>query len=216
MSLRRSLRGERNPDPGMVKSKEKKTGHSVCFLARRPWCSGSLPMKSSLRLAGAAALSAALLLAACEKSAETSSTSTATATTTPDSAATTAPDAAATAVSASVGGTTVTSSSGSGTSGYIDLPIYPGSTENKDQGLSMSANGSSVAMKVYTSKDDAKTVAEWYKSHLPAAWKNGVITADNKTIGTFTTEMPDGDQSIIVATQDDKTTRIQLATKHGK
>jgi ABC-type oligopeptide transport system substrate-binding subunit len=155
-------------------------------------------MKSSLRLAGAAALSAALLLAACEKSAETSSTSTTTATS--DAAATTAPDAAATAVSAA----------------YIVLPVYPGSTENKDQGLAMSADGSSVAMKVYTSRDDAKTVADWYKSHLPAAWKNGVLTADNKTIGTFTSEMSDGDQSIIVATQDDKTTRIQLATKHGK
>ncbi|MDB5040399.1 MAG: hypothetical protein JWN27_1125 [Candidatus Eremiobacteraeota bacterium] len=165
-------------------------------------------MKSSLRLAGAAALSAALLLAACEKSAESSSTTTTT--------AATAPDAAATAVSASVGGTMVTSSGGSGTSGYIELPIYPAATENKDQGLSMSANGSSVAMKVYTSKDDAKTVADWYKSHLPAAWKSGVLTADNKTIGTFTNEMSDGDQSIIVATQDDKATRIQLATKHGK
>ena len=164
-------------------------------------------MKSSLRLAGAAALSAALFLAACDKSTETSSTST---------SATSAPDAAATAVSAGVGGTMVASSGGSGTSGYIELPIYPAATENKDQGLAMSANGSSVAMKVYTSKDDAKTVAAWYKSHLPAAWKSGVLTADNKTIGTFTNEMSDGDQSIIVATQDDKATRIQLATKHGK
>jgi hypothetical protein len=156
-------------------------------------------MKSSLRLAGAAAFSAALLLAACEKSPETSSTSSTTATTAPDAAA-----------------TTMTTSNGKGASGYIDLPVYPGATENKDQGLSMSANGSSVAMKVYTSKDDAKTVADWYKSHLPAAWKTGVLTADNKTIGTFASELSDGDQSIIVTTQDDKTTRIQLATKHGK
>jgi hypothetical protein len=151
-------------------------------------------MKSSLRLAGAAALSASLLLGACEKSAETSSAGSTTATTAPDAAAATA----------------------ASTSGYIALPVYPGSTENKDQGISMSANGTSVAMKVYTSPDDAKTIADWYKSHLPAAWKNGVLTADHKTIGTFTNEMSDGDQSIIVATQDDKATRIQLATKHGK
>jgi len=152
-------------------------------------------MKCSVRLAGATALSAALLLAACSKSADTSSAGSTTATTAPDASAT---------------------SSGSGTAGYIDLPVYPGSTENKDQELSMSANGTSVAMKVYTSKDDAKAIADWYKAQLPAAWKNVVLTTESKTIGTFSNEMSDGDQSIIVSTQDDKTTRIQLATKHGK
>jgi hypothetical protein len=177
----------------MVKSREKRTGHHSARFPRAPLplCPGRLPVKRSLRLAPAAALSAAVLVAACEKSAETSSTGSTTA-------------------------TTVTSSTGTGTSGYIDLPVYPAASENNDQGLSMSAEGSSEAMKVYTSKADAKTVAEWYKSHLPAAWKNVVLTADNKTIGMFTSELADGDQNIVVATQDDGTTRIQLGTKHGK
>jgi len=115
-----------------------------------------------------------------------------------------------------VNGTTVTTSNGSGTAGYIDILVYPGASENKDQGMTMSANGTSLVMKVYTSKDDAMTVSNWYKAHLPAAWKNGIITAEGKTVGTFSNEMVDGDQSVIVASQDDKTTRIQLATKHGK
>ena len=50
----------------------------------------------------------------------------------------------------------------------------------------------------------------------PSAWKNGILTSEGKTVGTFSNEMPDGDQSVIVNSQDDKTSRIQLATKHGK
>jgi hypothetical protein len=82
--------------------------------------------------------------------------------------------------------------------------------------MSMSSNSSSVVMKAYTTKDDAKTVADWYKSRLPSTWKGGVLTAGSKTVGTFSNEMSDGDQSVIVASQDDGTTRIQLTTKHGK
>jgi hypothetical protein len=200
-------------------------------------------MKSSFQLAGTVALAAALSLTACSKSTDTSSTSTGAtgaptsaaaadaltngtgATTAPGAAATsageatiatTAPAAAATTSSVTVNGTTVTTSSGSGTSGYIDFLVYPGATEQKDQGMSMSANGSSMVIKVYTTKDDAMTVSNWYKAHLPAAWKNGILTSEGKTVGTFSNEMSDGDQSVIVNSQDDKTSRIQLATKHGK
>ncbi|HEY4441045.1 MAG TPA: hypothetical protein VGN14_11370, partial [Candidatus Elarobacter sp.] len=83
-------------------------------------------------------------------------------------------------------------------------------------GMTMSQNGQSLAIKVYDAKDDAKTVSDWYKSHLPAAWKNGIVTSDNKTVGTYANEMSDGAQTVIVATQDATTTRIQLSTKHGK
>ena len=86
----------------------------------------------------------------------------------------------------------------------------------KDQAISSSSNGSSVTMKIYSSKDDSKKVSEWYKSHLPSSWKNGILTAGGKTVGTFSDEHTDGDQSVIVANQDDTTTRIQIATKHGK
>jgi hypothetical protein len=71
-------------------------------------------------------------------------------------------------------------------------------------------------MKVFTSKDDAKKVAEWYKSHLPASWKNSIMTVGGKTAGTFVDEHADGDQSVLVTNQDDGTSRIQLTTKHGK
>jgi hypothetical protein len=170
-------------------------------------------MTSTLRFAGAAALGAALLLTACAKKTDqttTTSTDTQTATTAPAPASTAAPAAAAkTAVK-----TDVKASSGAG--GFIDMPVYPGASENKDQEMSMSANGGSFTVKVYTTGDDAKKVAEWYKSHLPAAWKGGVVTAGDKTVGTFGNDVSDGDQSVLVANQDDHTTRIQLTTKHGK
>jgi|ERR1700736_6994381 len=181
-----------------------------------------------LQLAGAAALCGALLLTACAKKTTDQSTATSSTTDTSqaagatpaaDAAATTAPADATPApvVTVSSEVTTSSSSSGNGTaSGYIDLPVYPGATELKDQGMTASANGTSVAMKVYTTKDDTKRVAEWYKSHLPGGWKNGILTAGGKTVGTFSNEHPDGDQSVIVANADDTTTRIQLTTKHGK
>ncbi len=185
------------------------------------------------QLAGAAALCGALLLTACAKKADQSTTTSTD--TTQAGSATTAPDAAAPANAAATtmpaatastapgeatvttGGTTVSTSSGNGaSSGYIDLPVYPGAAESKDQGMAMSSNGTSVAMKVYTTKDDPKSVSDWYKSHLPASWKNGILTAGGKTVGTFANERTDGDQSVIVSNQDDGTSRIQLTTKHGK
>ena len=87
--------------------------------------------------------------------------------------------------------------------------MYPGAAEGKDQALSASGNGTSVTMHVYTTKDDAKKVSEWYKSHLPASWKNSIITVGGKTGGTFVDEHSDGDQSVIVANMDETTTRIQ-------
>jgi hypothetical protein len=174
---------------------------------------------------------AALLFTGCAKksteqttsgSTTTDTTQSAGATPAADAASTTAPAADATTApvvtaTAAAGGTSVSSSSGNGaSSGYIDIPVYPGAVESKDEAVSASGNGSSVTMKVYTSKDDPKRVSEWYKSHLPASWKNGIITVGGKTNGTFADEHPDGDQSVLVTNQDDGSSRIQLATKHGK
>jgi hypothetical protein len=181
----------------------------------------------SLHLAGAAALCAALLFTGCTKKTtdQTTSGSSTTDTTTQAAAPTPAAGGAATTASsapvvtatAAAGGTSVSSSSGNGASdGYIDIPVYPGATEGTDQALSASGNGTSVTMHVYTTKDDARKVSEWYKSHLPASWKNSIITMGGKTGGTFVDEHADGDQSVIVANMDETTTRIQLTTKHGK
>jgi hypothetical protein len=193
-------------------------------------------MSSFLRYA-AVALCVALAFTACSKSTESTTTADATQTAAPDATATggasTAPDAgtataapaasattgamtAATAVPSTTVATTTGGSTNDSSAGYIDLPVYPAANESKDQDMSMSANGGSFVIKAYTSKDDAKKVADWYKSQLPTAWKGGVMTAGNKTVGTFSNEMADGDQSVIVSSQDDGTTRIQLATKHGK
>jgi len=188
-----------------------------------------------LQLAGAAALCGALLLTACAKkttdqtttssadntattqSAGASPAADATATTTPASDASPAASATTTATTTSASGTTASASSGNGTSdGYIDVPVYPGATEMKDQDISSSSNGSSVTLKFYSTKDDSKKVSEWYKSHLPSSWKNGIITAGGKTVGTFADEHADGDQTVMVANQDDGTSRIQIGTKHGK
>jgi len=192
-------------------------------------------MKSSLRLAGAAVLCASLLLTACAKSHETSTSTSTDATKTTDTsvaatagAGTSAPDATAAPADASTAapataaaGTTATTAAASGSSGaggnnFIELPVYPGSAEVKDQDVSMSANGTSIAMKVYATKDDTKRVIDWYKAHLPAAWKNFQISSGDKTTGTFSSEGSDGDQTVLISTQDDKTTRVQLTTKHGK
>jgi hypothetical protein len=179
-------------------------------------------MTSSLRFAGAAALGAALLLTACAKKTDqttTTSTDTTTATGAPVAAgATAAPDAAATAApaAAATNEVKVDVKQGGGSAGFIDMPVYPGASEDKSQEMSMSANGGSVTVKVFKTGDDPKKVADWYKSHLPAAWKGGVMTAGDKTVGTFGNDTGDGDQSVLVANQDDHTTRIQLTTKHGK
>ena len=184
----------------------------------------------SLHLAGAAVLCAALLFAGCAKKSTDQSTSSTTdtsqaagATPAADAAASTAPAGEASSpapvvtAAAAAGGTSVSSSSGNGASnGYIDIPVYPGAEEGKDQALSASGNGTSVTMHVYTTKDDARKVSEWYKSHLPASWKSSIITVGGKTGGTFVDEHADGDQSVIVANMDDTTTRIQATTKHGK
>jgi hypothetical protein len=194
-------------------------------------------MMSSIRLAGAAALCAALLLSACAKKTDqstTTSTDTTTATSAPasGSAATPAPEvspsttpdvsasagAAATSAPTSTTTTTSASSSSNGTSSgkYITLPIYPGATVSTEGTMSMTTNTGSFDVKVYSTKDDAKKVAEWYKAHLPASFKNGILTSGDKTVGTFVDEHTDGDQSVIVANQPDGATRIQLSTKHGK
>jgi hypothetical protein len=190
-------------------------------------------MSSSLRFAGTAALCATLLLAACAKKTDQTTTTTDTtqstaATSAPDASATaaaeatatTAPQAPATSTTVTSGSTTVTTTTGSngaGSGNFIDLPVYPGASELKDQGMTMSANGTSVTLKVYDTKDDTKKVAEWYKSHLPASFKGGILTSGDKTVGTFGQQYDgNGDQSVIVNSQDDKTTRIQLATKRGK
>lgn len=180
-------------------------------------------MKSSVRLAGAVTLCAALLLTGCAKkstettSADSSTTTAQTATAAPAGAgtvsATSAPVATATTGTMTV---TTNGSTNGAASGDIELPVYPGATELKDQSLSASSGGTSVTMKVYSSKDDTKRVADWYKAHLPARFQDHILTAGGKTVGTFADEHKDGDQSVIVSNQDDGTTRIQLATKHGK
>jgi hypothetical protein len=196
---------------------------------------------TSLRLAGAAALCAALLLTGCAKKTDQTTTSDATTTqaaadagATPASdagEATAAPDAGttpaaevagSTAPAATTGPLTATTVTGSGSNGaapggYIDLPIYPGATEQKEQAMSSSSNEGSVSMKVYSTKDDAKKVAEWYKSHLPASFKGGILTAGDKTVGTWAAEHADGDQNVIVGSDSSAgVTRVQLTTKHGK
>ena len=180
----------------------------------------------SLPLAGAVVLCAAVLFTGCAKKTtdQTTSGSSTTDATTQSAAATPASDAAAApattapgTTTASAGGTSVSSSSGNGSSGaYIDIPVYPGAVEDTAQAITASGNGTSVAMKVYNSKDDAKRVSEWYKSHLPASWKNSIITVGGKTGGTFADEHADGDQTVMVTSQDDGSSRIQIATKHGK
>jgi hypothetical protein len=191
-------------------------------------------MMTSLRLAGAAALCAVLLLSACAKKTDqttTASTDATTATTAPaaDSSASAAPGATVTtppevAASTVPGATATTSSStttattsdSGGSGGYITLPVYPGATDAKDNGsMTVSTNTGSLAMKSYTTADDAKKVADWYKGHLPASFKNAILTSDNKTNATFVNERSDGDQSVLV-TSSDAGTRIQLTTKHGK
>jgi hypothetical protein len=85
----------------------------------------------------------------------------------------------------------------------------------KDQGVSMAANGTSIAINVYSSPDDSKKIADWYAAHLPAGWTNHVLTSDGKTVGTFSSEGSDGNQSVIVTTTNG-VTRVQIATKHGQ
>jgi hypothetical protein len=184
-------------------------------------------MKNVYRLAGAATLCAALLLTGCAKKSTDQTTSSTTTTTTDSSPAAAAGAAASPAADASAAPAAAATSgamsvsiktsapAANGAAGYIDLPVYPGAAENKDQAISSSGNGVTVTLVVYSTSDDAKKVADWYKSHLPANWKGNVLTAGGKTIGTFSNETSDGDQSVVIAS-DTTATRIQLTTKHGK
>ena len=182
-------------------------------------------MNISLRLAGAATLCAAVLLTGCAKKSTDQSTTSSTTTSATDaspaagtdaSPAAAASDAAATATPGAMSVSVKTSApAAGGANGFINVPVYPGAAENKDQDISSSGNGVTLTLQVYSTKDDAKTVADWYKTHLPANWKGGVLTAGGKTVGTFSNEMADGDQSVVVAS-DTAATRIQLTTKRGK
>lgn len=201
-------------------------------------------MTSTFRLAGAAALCAALLLSACaKKTDQTTTTSTDTtqagaASTAPDASASTAPDASSSAApgtsassspdatastapdaTATTSAVTTTVSNATGSDAFIKLPIYPGATEAKDGSISTTTNNGSVDVKSYMSKDDSKKVSDWYKGHLPSSFQSMVMTAEGKTVGTFADEHKngDGDQAVLI-TVDGSTsqTRIQLSTKHGK
>ncbi|HZO95165.1 MAG TPA: hypothetical protein VFB22_15575 [Candidatus Baltobacteraceae bacterium] len=181
-------------------------------------------------LAGACA---ALAFSGCSKhtdSSQTTTTTTDTSTAMPAGAAATAPgDAAAggaaptaTAMSAAAtpageaAAATTPAAAPSGSFRFIDVPVYPGAREDPAQHLSMSSGDGSVDMHVYATKDDSKRVAEWYKSHLPANWKSEILTANDKTVGTFDQEQSGvGDQSVIVA-DNNGSTRVQITTKKGK
>jgi hypothetical protein len=146
----------------------------------------------SFHLAGAAALCAALAFTGCAK--ETGQSTPAA-----DSAATTAPVVAA------------------GPGGYIVIPVYPGATARKDDADAMNRYGPSVAVTIYSSKDDSRRVADWYFAHLPSSWRTSVARSDGKTRGGFSEEHKNGGyQSVIVESRPDRTTQIEIATKHGK
>jgi hypothetical protein len=148
----------------------------------------------------AVALCAALAFTACTKSTDSTST-------TSDATQTTAPDANGAAGASAAPGASATSAGEATTT-----TAAPAASAT----MSVSANGGSLVIKIYSTKDDAKTVADWYKSNLPSTWKGGVMTAGSKTIGTFSNELTDGVQSVVVGSEDDTTTHIQLTTKHGK
>ncbi len=179
-------------------------------------------MSSTLRLAGAAALCAALLLGACaKKSSDQTTTSTDTTagtsapaadamTPVPEASPSTGPSGAAATGAASAGSTSVpdatatsgatmaamSGSAGNGNAnggGFITLPIYPGASPAEGGGsISSSSNTGSVDIKWYTTKDDSKKVVDWYKANLPPAFQNFVISANGKTTGTFSDEHKDG------------------------
>jgi hypothetical protein len=113
-----------------------------------------------------------------------------------------------------------TSGSTTGASdGYITLPVYPGATEASQGEMSATTNTGSFDAKIYQTKDDSKTVSDWYKAHLPSSFQALVITANGKTVGTFTDEHKEdnGDQAVLVTYDNNSNeTHIQLSTKHGK
>lgn len=177
----------------------------------------------------AIALSAAVL-GGCAKSSDSATTSDASSpaadatTSAAAEASSPAPAAAAAADTAAAAETaaaaTASDPSPAGDAGAIDLPVYPGATEEGDKGLSMSTGTASVKMQIFQTKADSKAVIDWYKAHLPSSWQNFVLSNDGKTVGTFSSESANGskptgaDQSVIV-TSENGVTRIQLTTKKG-
>ncbi|HEX3468973.1 MAG TPA: hypothetical protein VHT05_12920 [Candidatus Elarobacter sp.] len=135
-----------------------------------------------------------------------------TASTTPPQTTTT------TTTTTTTGGTTNGTTSGTGANAFIALPVYPGAATAPAGDMSATTATGSFEVKHYTTKDDSKTVADWYKAHLPAAFQAMVITANDKTTGTFADDHPDhgGDQSVMVTVDSSSgATVIQLATKKG-
>jgi hypothetical protein len=100
--------------------------------------------------------------------------------------------------------------------GYIVIPVYPGATVSTNDRTAGYDFGPLVAVKVYSTKDDAKRVADWYTAHLPASWETSVQRNKDTIVGTFSEERKDGGiQSVIVETWDHGTTRIQIATNRN-
>ncbi len=161
-----------------------------------------------LSLAGVGALCAGLLLTACAKKADQStSTSSTTDTVQPAAMATTG------IANASNGG----SAANGVASDVFDTPIYPGATINKDQGATTSLDGITTrTVQIYETKDDVKRVVEWYTTHLPSSWKSKILRQQGQTMGTFVEERRDGDVTVLVGDPGDGTTRIQITAKHRK
>ncbi len=101
--------------------------------------------------------------------------------------------------------------------GYIVIPVYPGATSRKDDAAVMNGYGPSFAVKIYSSKAESGRISDWYFAHLPLSWRTSIWRAHGKTEGRFSEEHKNGGiQSVIVQTQPDGTSQIEIATKHGK
>ena len=115
-------------------------------------------------------------------------------------------------------GTTTTTGGNGAANAFITLPVYPGAATAAAGDMSASTATGSFEVKHYTTKDDSKAVADWYKAHLPAAFQAMVLTTNGKTTATFADDHPDkgGDQSVMVTVDGNSgATVIQLATKKG-
>jgi hypothetical protein len=87
------------------------------------------------------------------------------------------------------------------------LPDYPGSEDTGDS-MTYEEDGKTVVLSVRTTRDKAAKVAAFYKAKLtePKASTTGPIT-------TLDGKLPDGRSVSITILQDEKHTRVSIATR---
>jgi hypothetical protein len=97
----------------------------------------------------------------------------------------------------------------------LGAPLYPGATQNQDNGsISVTTSNSSGAMASFTTNDSFAAVDAWYKAHLPKGSEKMNVSQGGSSIAEFTMAENTPNQTLVMVTGKDGKTQIVIT--HGK